>query len=79
MTIKVSGFPGLPAWLDIPKIIRFAKYYGVTNKEAKELLHAEPKAYDNIKEKEEDIGSITERDRVPVDRGALSTEPREAS
>jgi hypothetical protein len=35
---RVHGFPGLPAYLDRPKIKRYAKENGVSEKEAERAL-----------------------------------------
>ena len=81
VTPKVCGFPGLPAWMDLPLIKRTAKDYGVTEEEAREHLRL-----NTIRELEpcqrRDHGQEADECRADAclsdDRDTLSNEPQDA-
>ena len=84
VTPKVHGFPGLPIWLDFPKIKVVAEYYHLTSVGAKKLLHDNPEIYSLIMTEKGNDATPTKHeprtnDCIPVDKTALSTEPKDIS
>ncbi len=83
VTPKVCGFPGLPAWMDLPLIKRTAKDYGVTTEEAREhlrlntLREIEP-VMANGEIHDERADECRADACLPDDRDTLSNEPQDA-
>ena len=70
----VSGFPGLPKWLDLPHIKRVAKEYNITESEARE--HLRLNTLSEI-EKRNSFELRTETS-ISVDRKSFQSEPQDA-
>jgi len=79
VTPKVSGFPGLPPWLDGPYCKRLAEECGMTPREVKEYLFknngTEPK------HRGENFGHTENECRkdtcIPINRKSLQTSPKD--